>query len=255
MIFIRYFEEGIKKAVDSGRVHCPVYLSIGQEYTPAIFSEFLPDLKVFPQHRGHGWYLAYNGAPEALRDEILGLSTGCSGGKGGSSDIQSDSVIAHNGLIGEQVPVACGYAYQTKQPVVTVFGDGAAEEDYVLSSLGFAATHKLPIIFLCENNNLAILTKIKDRRSWDICKVAEGFGVEAQRVGENDSLPLALFNWDKKSPLLLDVSTTRIKWHVGTGTDNPQAFDLLKTIYIKEMGEPIKKEVERIWDYELTSIA
>ena len=75
-------------------------------------------------------------------------------------------MFGHSGLLGEQVPLAVGACFVKKQMTLTIFGDAAIEEDYVAPALGWAVTQKLPIIFICEDNDLSVLTKTEDRRSW-----------------------------------------------------------------------------------------
>ena len=63
-------------------------------------------------------------------------------------------MFGHVGLIGDQVPVSCGYSLiNQKETVICFFGDGAAEEDYVLASMGFGVQKKLNIIFICDDND------------------------------------------------------------------------------------------------------
>jgi pyruvate dehydrogenase E1 component alpha subunit len=218
---IRSFEDWVTDNIND--INCPVYLSYGQESIAATFSELYPDAMVFPQHRGHSWYLAYGGSEQALKDELLGLPTGCSFGNGGSSDIQCDQVIAHNGLMGENAPVGCGYALQTGKTCIIQLGDGSVEEDYVLATLGFASTHNLPVIFVVEDNGLAILTKTHVRRKWSIIEVASGFGlytVESNDTPEEILLEAKFYNKDDY-PVLWNIKTTRKRWHVGIGFDEP----------------------------------
>lgn len=202
---ISEFEDWVIENVNNGKITCPVYLSGGQEAIAATISELYPDAMVFPQHRGHSWYLAYGGDVQKLKDELLGLETGCSFGNGGSSDIQCEQVIAHNGLMGENAPVGCGYALQTGKTCIIQLGDGSVEEDYVLASFGFAATHKLPVLFVVEDNGLAILTKTSVRRSWDINRVARAFGLNNRNM--------------KHLPALINFKTKRSYYHVGVGKD------------------------------------
>lgn len=192
----REFDEWVIENVDNGNIKCPVYLSLGQEGVAARFSELYPDAIVFPQHRCHSWYICYGGDVQKLKDELLGLPTGCSFGNGGSSDPQCEQVIAHNGLMGTNLPVACGYALQTGKTCIAVLGDGSVEEDYVLASFGFISKHKLPVIVVVEDNGLAILTTTETRRTWNVEDVAKAFGIK-------------LFN----------CKVVRERWHVGTGVD------------------------------------
>ncbi len=253
MVEIRYFEEGLIEAHKKGLIYGPVYLSRGQEAIAATLGVICPDFKVFPQHRGHGVYLAYSGSPEALRDEILGKATGCCGGMGGSSDIQCEKVEAHHGLLGENIALAAGYALGSGKKTIAIFGDGAIEEDYALVALGFAATHKLPILFVCEDNNLAILTPVKDRRSWDAVKVARSFGIDGYNI-EDKPVEIKMCLEDVKLPFFINIKTCRHRWHVGIGTDfvDPP-FDRL--IEVRQqipdsdiIEEKIKKQMEKLWN-------
>lgn len=242
MSLCRFFEENIIKNKD--RIKCPVYLSMGQESVAATVSEVYPDAKVFPQHRCHSWYLSYGGSPERLRDELLGLESGCGRGMGGSSDIGCEKVEAHHGLIGENVPIATGYALASGKLAIAVLGDGAIEEDYVGVAFGFASTHNLNVIFVCEDNNLAILTPKRQRRSWSACSMAEGYGLAAFNVSDEPSEIISVFG-DAKPPFLINIRTTRHKWHVGYGEDHPPLEDRLA-----EMSgdvSDIKERVNNLW--------
>ena len=226
----RTFEEGLIKAVKDGFVTSPVYLSSGQESIAAALSVAVPGPVIFAQHRCHGVYLSYGGDPVKLRDELMGLPTGTSGGRAGSNCIQchENGVVmhGHHGLIGENVPIAVGYALASKKSTLAIFGDGAAEEDYVLSSLGFAATHRLPVLFVCEDNNLSILTAVETRRSWKVSKVAAAFGMEAVDLSDDPwTIFLKAKELVKKTPALMNIHTCRANWHVGIGTDGPVEWD------------------------------
>lgn len=215
----------------------PIYLSIGQEFVPAVASVVLSkdDWNLFPQHRGHSWYLSYGGDPGQLIDELLGLPTGCARGMGGSASLQypSKRIYGHSGLLGDQVPIAAGMALGSDQPTLVVMGDAAAEEDYVLATLGFAITKKIPILFVVEDNGLSILTKTEVRRSWDIVKVAAGFGIQSIWCDNTLDLIAKLrrllnlnYEVDRNSlPALINVKVERHYWHAGSGQDGPPTTD------------------------------
>jgi len=227
MCEIRYFELEVIKAHQQGRIYCPVYLSMGQEAVASTLSVTCFGYKIFTQHRGHSWYLAYGGNQLRLRDEILGKPTGCCQGKGGSSDIQSFKMEAHHGLIGEQVPIGVGYALASNIPVLIQMGDGAIEEDCSLASLGFVVKHNLPVLFVCEDNGLSILTPIEKRRNWKAVDVARGFGLKAFDL-EDD--PYEIMNIEIDLPMFLNIRTCRHRWHVGIGNDGEPQIDRLALI-------------------------
>src|SRR5688572_17755896 len=120
--FVRRFEYKVKDAWDNKRFTIPIYLCVGQEFNAAVFSIMLEGYDIFAQHRGHGIYLAFGAPPEKLRDELLGLPTGCSGGMSGSNAIQAPEIrmFGHSGLMGEQVPIAVGAALGSGRRTLTV---------------------------------------------------------------------------------------------------------------------------------------
>ncbi|MCB4790773.1 MAG: thiamine pyrophosphate-dependent enzyme [Elusimicrobia bacterium] len=261
---IKYFEQGVIDAGKDSFLTYQVYLSSGQESIPAAVSMAIPEFMIFAQHRCHGTYLAWGGYPEKLRDELLGLPTGVSGGKAGSNCLQcfdnGIKMFGHHGLIGENVPLGVGAALGSGKPVVCFFGDGAAEEDYVFSAMGFAVTHKLPVLFICEDNNLSILTKVKERRSWSVAKVAGALGMPAFEFSDD---PWTIYSKTRELktslPAYLNIFTCRQYWHVGCGVDGPPEWDrfsivkdeLSKLGYKKEIEETennMKKAMGRVWD-------
>lgn len=267
MSSVRYFELGVADAINRREITVPVYLSSGQESVAAALALKIRDYLVFAQHRAHDLYLAFGGPPERLRDELLGRSTGTSQGKAGSNCIQyhEDGVamFGHHGLIGENVPLGVGAALDSGKNTVCIFGDGAAEEDYVFTAMGFAVTHKLPVLFVCLDNNLSILTPISDRRSWSITRVARALGMPACDVADD---PWAVL-WHtgrltKRLPALINCYVCRGYWHSGAGIDGPPEWDryqmvkdeLIKLGHGDAVGEIEEKNrclMEKVWDREL----
>ena len=256
--FCRHFENFTYKKIQDKTIKIPVYLSAGQESTPCSIASYVTNKKITPnifiQHRGHSTYLAFEAPPEELIDELLGLKTGCSFGMGGSASIQSieKNIFGHDGLMGSQVPIAVGHCYETKHPTIVFMGDASAEEDYVASSIGWASTKNLPILFIVEDNNLSILTEKKIRRNWNMHELAHAYKVEAYDISD-DPFTIAnhLSNVFEK-PLLLNIRTIRKYWHSGAGVDGDY-FDryewLKKTLPldILAIDEENKLKVEELW--------
>jgi pyruvate dehydrogenase E1 component alpha subunit len=241
-----------------------IYLSSGQEAIPAALSAVLSGFMIFAQHRCHGTYLAFGGNPEKLADELLGLETGTSAGRAGSNCIQCHEggldMFGHHGLIGENVPLGVGAALGSRKPVVCFFGDGAAEEDYVFAAMGFAVTHKLPVIFICEDNNLSILTKVEVRRSWSITEVAKSLGMPALDIADD---PWTILHHAEQMkhhlPAFLNIYTCRMNWHVGIGIDGPPEWDRLSMVRnelkkiaplaeIETIENNARREMEQLWE-------
>lgn len=261
--FCRHFENQVYKNIQAKNIKFPTYMSAGQEYIPAsihtIFEEKGIETNVFIQHRGHSHYLSKGADPIQLIDELLGRKSGCAGGMGGSASIHSHekNIFGHDGLMGSQVPIAVGHAYETRKPTIVVMGDASAEEDYVLGALGWASTKNLPILFVVEDNNLSILTEKKVRRNWEMDDIAKAFNMDAWDVKDD---PTALYeilkdyNFDK--PMLLNINTIRKYWHAGAGSDGDY-FDRYEN-EMRILGEEAKiidsenKELaEKLWQQQL----
>jgi len=263
MCLIRYFENGIIRAVNDKKIVSNMYLSTGQEAVAAGLSMRVSAYQVFAQHRSHDIYLAFGASPEKLRDELRGLSSGTSQGKAGSNCLQSHeggiSMFGHHGLIGENVPQAVGAALGNSKKTLAVFGDGSAEEDYVLASLGFAASNKLPILFICMDNDLSILTPVSVRREWNIAEVAKSFGLPAVDLADS---PWAIINQlDRLTPslpALINCRVCRAHWHAGIGVDGAPEWDRFSMVKkeliqlghekaIKEIETSVQLDMEKLW--------
>ena len=146
-----------------------------------------------------------------------------------------------------------------KKPTIIFIGDSAAEEDYVLSSIGWAVTKNLPVLFVIEDNNFSILTEKKVRRSWEMDSVAKGFGMNAYNISDDpDEIKKHLQDGKLfEAPLLLNINTIRKYWHAGAGIDDPDVFDRYHH-EMNNLGEKAKKihsdtrsYLESIWQQQL----
>ena len=260
--FSRQFELQVKEKANEGLIHGPIYLSIGTEFNSAALSMALDRPLIFGQHRGHSLYLSFGGSPDPLRDELLGLNSGCSNGVGGSCCIQCKEInmFGHSGLLGEQVPLAVGACFAKKKLTLTIFGDAAIEEDYVAPALGWAVTQKLPIIFICEDNDLSVLTKTEDRRSWKAVDLAKSLNMYAVDITDD---PWLIAHHVKKisesgKPGFINIRTVRGIWHAGTGVDNELEWNRYNLVEQEleimglsqemiEINLKNKQRVDRIW--------
>ena len=117
--------------------------------------------------------MAFGGSLEKLFLELLGSKDGLVKGMGGSASIncKKQGIFGHDGLMGSQVN--CGrFRFWSEKMTICYAGDAAAEEDYYLAALGWAAT-KDCLFFIVEDNNLSIMTEVSVRRSWKISEVAK----------------------------------------------------------------------------------
>lgn len=267
MCLVRYFEQGVIDAVKKKEISCPVYLCSGQEAVAAALSTEVRDYQIFAQHRAHDIYLSFGAPAERLRDELLGRPTGTSRGRAGSNCLQYHkdgmSMFGHHGLIGENVPQAVGAALSNGKNTLCVFGDGAAEEDYVFSAMGFAATHNLPVLFVCIDNNLSILTKVDVRRSWRVVDIASSFGIPSVDIADDPWTVLQnTRNLTRNLPALINCHVCRGYWHVGIGTDGPPEWDRYQMVKdelirlahgkaVEKIEQKARASMEKLWDKEL----
>ena len=258
----RAFEAECYLRIAAGDVKFPVYLSAGQEYIPVTLSVLLEqrglktnDRQIFIQHRGHSTYLSFGGSMDALVRELLGRKDGCSYGMGGSASIQSEAanIFGHDGLMGSHAPIAAGAAFANRKFTLCFIGDAAAEEDYFLATLGWAVTENLPIWFIVEDNDLAILTKKRVRRSWEISNVAFGFRMRTHDVTDAPENLEAAF-YPGNGPRLVNVHTTRRYWHAGAGQDEANPFDRHAVVakdfssdYVESVQEFSRRTVQETW--------
>jgi len=248
--FCREFELSVQRSIIEGVITCPVYLSIGQELLPAVLSEFFPDSYIFAQHRAHSTYLCFGGDPKEL-------ITMLKGSKQGSASINiPNKMLGHSGFMGDQVPLSVGFTLSNtikgkNSHTLSIMGDASAEEDYVLASLGFASSKKLPMLFVVEDNNLSILTEKKVRRSWEMSEVAKSFGIKASFdvCDSLDSLLSVVSEINPKETSFLNIRSERICWHAGSGT-NEGVYDRLKDESKEFPGiiERAKLDNKKIWD-------
>ena len=170
---------------DMQNIFCPTHLSLGHEEVAAELYECLkPADWLFSTHRNHHHYLAKGGSEQKLWDEIHGLETGVNGGFSGSQSISDASINFHSSaIVGGLVGAAVGTAYALKMDkedaiVVCCVGDGATEAGVFWESINFAALHRLPIAFICENNAMSVDAHISERQASQITPRVAAFGIQ-----------------------------------------------------------------------------
>lgn len=248
----RYFEVEAARVYDSGVMKMPVYFSIGQEHISAAIAGVSREFMVFAQHRGHSYYLSFGGNPRALADELLHRETGCARGMGGSASIHDPAIpmYGHSGLMGDQVPIAVGAALGSGRRTLAVVGDASAEEDFVYGAMAYAATKKLPVLFICEDNNLSILTPVAVRRNWSVVDVARSVGIQAADITDDPWLIAHhVQNFSAALPAFLNIRTCRHRWHAGTGMDGSPEWNRfhliqeeLRALGLESQAQTIEKE-------------
>jgi len=181
---VRTFEKRL--LADMKNIYVPVHLCLGQEEVSADLHEYMkPQDWLFSTHRNHGHYLAKGGSEQKLWDEIHGLPSGLNQGFSGSQGISDKSINFHaSAIVGGLVGVATGAAYALKGSnavVVCVVGDAGTEAGVFWESLNFAALHKLPIAYICENNGMSVDSPIEERQATPLGPRVASFGINVRR--------------------------------------------------------------------------
>ena len=236
MLRIRRIEEALGDRYAEQEMRCPIHLCIGQEaIAVGVCAALLSEDVVFGNHRAHGHYLAKGGSLKAMIAELYGRATGCCGGRGGSMHLidLGAGFMGATPIVGGTVPLAVGSAWAAmltgdSRVSVVFFGDGCFEEGVVHESLNFAALHKLPVIFVCENNEFSVYTRLQERQpDRPIYRVAEAHGVTACCGNGNDVeavlsiAKVAVGNARSgKGPQFIEFKTYRWREHCGPSFDD-----------------------------------
>ncbi len=191
---IRRFEQQAIELVRSGVIPGGIHPYIGEEAIAAgVCAVLRADDLITSTHRGHGHVLAKGADPVRMLAELAGRETGLNAGRGGSmhaADV-SAGVCGANAIVGASAAIAAGAAWSHQRAghdrvVVTFFGDGAVNQGVLLEALNLAALRRLPVLFVCENNQFATSMRVQDTTAGSITGRAEAFGIPAEVVDGMD---------------------------------------------------------------------
>jgi len=240
MLRIRRVEEAIAERYAAQEMRCPVHLSIGQEAVAAgVCAALTQQDGVFSNHRAHAHYLAKGGSLAAMLAEIYGKAEGCCKGIGGSMHMidMAAGFLGAVPIVGATVPLAVGAAWAARlrgedRVIAVFFGDGTFEEGAVYESINFAVLHRLPVLFVCENNLYACYTRLSTRQpERAIHAVAAACGCKAMTADGNDAL--AVFEAASSAvadlragshPVFLECATYRWREHCGPNVDDDLGY-------------------------------
>jgi len=195
MLTIRFFDERALALYRAGEMRGTTHPYIGMEAVGVgVMLALQPNDYVTSTHRGHGHTIAKGGDPRKMMAELLGRATGYSGGKGGSMHIadMDKHMLGANGIVGGGMGLATGAALtallqQTGSVAICFFGDGALEQGILHETTNLAAIWKLPVVFVCENNQYAMSASA----AWSVAggdpaKRAAGYGIPGVTVDGMD---------------------------------------------------------------------
>ncbi len=236
MVEIRCFEEKVLSLHSATRIAGMCHVCIGQEAVAVGACAAIGENDyITSTHRGHGHLLARGGKPKLMMAELFGKQTGYCKGRGGSMHMADVSLghLGANGIVGAGIPIACGAAFTIKykqgnQVVVCFFGDAATNQGVFHESLNMAANWKLPVVFVCENNQYAVSTPVSrtcptenlaDKAdAYGIAKmIVDGMDVWAVREAAHEAARRAR---QGKGPTFIECKTYSFHGH-GTSDDRP----------------------------------
>lgn len=252
---IRLVEEVLIALYPSDRIQSPVHLSIGQEAVAVGVCEPLAatDL-LFGTYRSHAFCMAKGGDLREIMAELCGKLHGMAKGKAGSMHLAAPKVgfMGSSAVVASAIPHAVGAALaarirNTGQVIVTTFGDGATEEGCYHEALNFAALRQLPVLFLCENNGLAVHASLKERHAYQMTDQARLYGLEAHSlaegwdfiaVGDATKTMVDAIRQDGR-PRYLEIATCRYREHVGPGDDFDAGYRSRDSLVAWQKNDPL----------------
>lgn len=194
MVSIRLFEENVNELYTRALMPGLAHLYSGEEAVAVGICEALRiDDYITSTHRGHGHCLAKGASPDRMFAELLGKEAGYCRGKGGSMHIADPATgnLGANAIVGGSVGIATGAAFSAKQlgtdrVAVCFIGEGALGQGSLYEVMNLAQLWKLPVIYVCENNQYNEYTHYQETTAGTILGRAAAFGVEAARVDGQD---------------------------------------------------------------------
>jgi pyruvate dehydrogenase E1 component alpha subunit len=229
MALIRRFEEKSAEEYTRGKIGGFMHLYIGEEAVGVGCQSVLrPDDKILCSYREHGHALARGMEPGAVMAELFGKITGCSKGKGGSMHMWSNELNfwGGNGIVAAQLPIAAGVAladhYRGSDAITACFfGDGAVDEGAFHEALNLAAIWKLPVVFVCENNQYSMGMAVE--KAWAVDTLlprAAAYNMPGEIVDGMDVITVyeamkraAAYARGGNGPMLLEIKTYRFRGH------------------------------------------
>jgi pyruvate dehydrogenase E1 component alpha subunit len=229
MLRIRKFETKLTECFMKGMLAGNIHTCIGQEATIVGTCQALEQKDfITSTHRGHGHCIGKGAKTDKMMAELFGKVTGYCRGKGGSMHVADISlgILGANGIVGAGIPIATGSGLTSKikktdEVTLAFFGDGASNHGTFHESINMAAAWKLPVVYLCENNQYGVSVNINTVTNTETISVrAKGYGIPGVTVDGNDAL--AVYEAVKeavqharegKGPSLVECLTYRMRGH------------------------------------------
>lgn len=268
MQMIRQFELKAEEMYKmAGKIRGFFHAYIGQEAIAAgCLTATKADDPFITAYRDHGLGLAKGMSANSCMAELYGKATGCSKGKGGSMHFFSaeHKFFGGHGIVGAQIGTGAGLAFAEKyngtdNVVICFFGDGAARQGILHETFNLAMLWKLPVIFICENNNYAMGTSIERTSNViDIYKLADAYEMPADKVdgmtpeSVHESVARAVKRArEGDGPTLLELKTYRYKGH---SISDPQKYRSKEEVDEFKDQDPIIKVKNTILENDFATL-
>ena len=259
IMLVRRFEEKSAQLYGKQKIKGFCHLYTGQEAVVAgMMSAITKEDKVITAYRDHGHALAMGMSANSVMAELFGKATGCSGGKGGSMHMFSKehNFFGGHGIVGAQIPLGAGMAlaeqYQgTKNVSICFFGDGAVRQGALHEAFNMAMLWKLPVIFICENNEYAMGTSVSRTTNMnDIYKIGLAYDMPSKQVDgmKCETVHEAVFEAAENAregngPTFLEIKTYRYRGHSMSDPANYRTKDELNSYKDKDPLETTKATI------------
>jgi pyruvate dehydrogenase E1 component alpha subunit len=259
MILIRRLEEEAARAYAQGKIGGFLHLYIGQEAVGVgSIAALKPEDYVVTTYRDHGIAIAKGMSANALMAELWGKKTGCSQGLGGSMHMfdAGKHMLGGYGIVGGHIPLAAGVAFASKyqnngRVTLCYFGEGAVSIAGFHEGVSLAALWKLPIVFICENNEYSMGTPLSRTMSVeDVTMKALGYGIDRDRFFAEDVLQVeerigeAVQRAREQSlPTLVEIRTYRFRGH---SMSDPAKYRTAAELEERKKKDPVHRAREKL---------
>jgi len=260
MLLIRQFElMAEEKYKMEGKIRGFFHAYVGQEAIAAgCMTATKPDDPFITAYRDHGLALSKGVSANACMAELYGKATGAAKGKGGSMHFFGVDVkfFGGHGIVGAQIGTGAGLAFAEKYKgtdnvALTFFGDGAARQGMLHETFNLAMLWKLPVIFICENNNYAMGTSVERTSNVvDIYKLADAYEMPADSIDgmSPEAVHEAVARAVKRArqgdgPTLLEIKTYRYKGH---SISDPQKYRTKEEVDEYKQRDPVQTVLDTI---------
>lgn len=262
LYLIRTAENAIIKYYNEDQMKCPMHMSYGSEAISAGICHALGDRgQIFTTYRSHAAFLAKTQDTDYFFAEMYAKDTSPIKGKGGSMHLchHQYDFMGTSAIVASNIPVAVGASFANKMKrrdkvVCVFFGDGAIDEGVFWESINFACLKRLPIIFVCEDNGLAVHTSTSIRRGYDSiidiiskfnCFVLESDSTDVKIIYDLTSQAL---EYSHERPVFMNLKYYRYLEHVGINEDFDAGYRPKKEFEEWYDKDPIKLQRSRLLD-------